>query len=192
MHWLPKVLWLLVVLTSQAGIASETVPVISRANPYILSNNLYQQRSKGKSPGSYSIFKKNQFLFKLPENKFRAFRDSIAFKTRDTLFTKADGRVDIHPYSGSYMASSPVKKNSPPLVYTDKKGYVNLRLPNPKFYRYVIRFYEPTGKLAFEIQSPKEELLILEKSNFVHAGAFDYEVWQDGSLQEKGRIFLSR
>jgi hypothetical protein len=33
---------------------------------------------------------------------------------------------------------------------------------------------------------------VLEKSNFVHAGTFEYEVWQDGNLQEKGRIFLSR
>lgn len=192
MRYLPKVFWLLLFLTFEAGIASGAVSVSTNANSGIARNTFYQQRTKRKNPTTYSIYKKNQLLYKLPENKFRAFRDSIAFKTRDTLFTKADGRVDIHPYSGSYIASSPVKKNSPPLVYTDKKGYVNLRLPNPKFYRYVIRFYEPTGKLAFEIQSPKEELLILEKSNFVHAGAFDYEVWQDGSLQEKGRIFLSR
>lgn len=192
MRWILKVLVLLELITcrTEMVIGAYALPAITCAPSHL--HSLYQQRSKAKKPGTYAIYKKNEFLFQLPESKFRSFRDSIALKTRDTLFTHSSGRVDIHPYKGNNSSLTPVKKNTPPLVYTDKKGYVNLRLPNPKFYRYVVRFFETTGKLVFEIQSPKEELLILEKSNFVHAGAFDYEVWQDGTLQEKGRLFLSR
>jgi hypothetical protein len=153
---------------------------------------VYFFQQKKKKPTEYSIYKRNQFLFKLSDKKFRLFRDSIAMKTKDTLFTRADGRVDIHPYEGQQMGSASEKKKSPPLVFTDKKGYVNLRLAHPKFYRYIVRFYESTGKLAFEIIAPKEDWLILEKSNFIHAGTFDYEVWQDGTLHDKGRITLQR
>ena len=160
-----------------AAIASET------------NDEFWQKRKK---TSTYSVYKNNQFLFTLPEKKFRSFRDSIALRTRDTLFTRKDGRVDIHPYSKKTTSVTTEKKKATPLVFTDKKGYVNLRLPNPRFYKYVIRFFESSGKLAFEIQAPKEDWLVLEKSNFVHAGTFEYEVWQDGNLQEKGRIFLSR
>lgn len=152
--------------------------------------SFFQQKKK--KSNVFSIYKKNELLYTLSDKKFRQFRDSIALKTRDTLFSRADGRVDIHPYQGQQMGSTPEKKKSPPLVFTDKKGYVNLRLAHPKFYRYIVRFYESTGKLAFEIIAPKEDWLILEKSNFIHAGTFDYEVWQDGILHDKGRVTLQR
>jgi hypothetical protein len=157
-------------------------------NPTTVS--FFQQKKKKHT--TFTIYKKNQLLYTLSNEKFRQFRDSIALKTRDTLFSRADGRVDIHPYQGQQMGSASEKKKSPPLVFTDKKGYVNLRLAHPKFYRYIVRFYESTGKLAFEINAPKEDWLILEKSNFIHAGTFDYEVWQDGTLHDKGRITLHR
>lgn len=164
-------------------------PTAAVAIGTIAREDFWQTRKK---TSNYSIYKNNQFLFTLTENKFRSFRDSIALRTQDTLFTRKDGRVDIHPFRKRTAAVNTEKKKTLSLVYTDKKGYVNLRLPNPRFYKYVVRFFESTGKLAFEIQAPKEDWLVLEKSNFVHAGTFEYEVWQDGNLQEKGRIFLSR
>jgi len=152
--------------------------------------SFFQQKKK--KPTVFTIYKKKQLLYTLSDKKFRQFRDSIALKTRDTLFSRADGRVDIHPYQGQQTSASSEKKKSPPLVFTDKKGYVNLRLAHPKFYRYIVRFYESSGKLVFEIIAPKEDWLILEKSNFMHAGTFDYEVLQDGNLHDKGRITLYR
>lgn len=138
----------------------------------------------------YSIYKNNQLLFTLSEKAFRQFRDSIALQTKDTLFTSKEGKVIIHPYRGS--ASVSVNKNNPPMVYTDKKGYVNLRLPNAIYFRYQVRFFDEPNQLLFAVQLPKEDNLILEKSNFIRSGWFDYEVWQNDELKEKGRIFLPK
>ncbi|MCA6483641.1 MAG: hypothetical protein IM558_13370 [Chitinophagaceae bacterium] len=193
MRWIYRCCWLSAVTFSPVLYASG-IPAVS-APCHVHSSKAttaYFFQQKKKKPTEYSIYKRNQFLFKLSDKKFRLFRDSIAMKTKDTLFSRADGRVDIHPYQGQQMGSASEKKKSPPLVFTDKKGYVNLRLAHPKFYRYIVRFYESTGKLAFEIIAPKEDWLILEKSNFIHAGTFDYEVWQDGTLHDKGRITLQR
>ncbi|MCA6490343.1 MAG: hypothetical protein IM551_09995 [Chitinophagaceae bacterium] len=141
MRWIYRCCWLSAVTFSPVLYASG-IPAVS-APCHVHSSNattafFFQQKKK--KPTEYSIYKRNQFLFKL----------------------------------------------------SDKKGYVNLRLAHPKFYRYIVRFYESTGKLAFEIIAPKEDWLILEKSNFIHAGTFDYEVWQDGTLHDKGRITLQR
>lgn len=141
--------------------------------------------------GKYTIYKNNQLLFTLTEKAFRQFRDSIALQTKDTLFTASDGKVVIHPYRGSTSAAT-TNKNNPPMVFTDKKGYVNLRLPNALYFRYQIRFFSEPNQLLFSIQSPKEENLILEKSNFIRSGWFEYEVWQNDELKEKGRIFLPK
>jgi hypothetical protein len=193
MRWIYSCCWPGVVIISSTLHASGMSTHFSTPNfdSWNQSAVSFFQQKKNK-PTVFSIYKRNQLLFTLTDKKFREFRDSIALKTRDTLFSRADGRVDIHPYQGQQMGSASEKKKSPPLVFTDKKGYVNLRLAHPKFYRYIVRFYESTGKLAFEIIAPKEDWLILEKSNFIHAGTFDYEVWQDGTLHDKGRITLQR
>ncbi len=193
MRWIYSCCWPSVVIISStlhaSGMSTHfSTPNFDSWNRSAVS--FFQQKKK--KPTTFTVYKKNQLLYTLTDKKFREFRDSIALKTRDTLFSRADGRVNIHPYQGQQMGSASEKKKSPPLVFTDKKGYVNLRLAHPKFYRYIVRFYESTGKLAFEIIAPKEDWLILEKSNFIHAGTFDYEVWQDGMLHDKGRITLQR
>ena len=78
------------------------------------------------------------------------------------------------------------------MVFIDKKGNVNLQLPNAQYYRYLVRFYESANQLLFSIQFPKEDHLILEKSNFIRSGWFDYEVLLNDEIKEKGRIFLPR
>ena len=78
------------------------------------------------------------------------------------------------------------------MVFTDKKGYVNLHLPQAIYLKYQVRFFDQPNQLLFSIQSPKEDKLVLEKSNFIRSGWFEYEVWLNDDLKEKGRIFLPK
>ena len=78
------------------------------------------------------------------------------------------------------------------MVFTDKRGYVNLYLPQAINCNYQIRFYDLNNQLLFTIQSPKEDKLVLEKSNFIRSGWFDYEVCLNDDLKETGRIFLPK
>jgi len=142
--------------------------------------------------GQYKIYKNNQLIATLSEKSFRKFRDSIALQTKDTLFTSRDGKVVIHPYKMEAGAINTATKTAPPMVFIDKKGNVNLHLPNAQYYRYQIRFYESANQILFSIQGPKEENLMLEKSNFIRSGWFDYEVLLNDETKEKGRIFLPR
>jgi len=151
--------------------------------------NSFQTRT---DKGKYTIYKNNQLLFTLSEKAFRQFRDSIALQTKDTLYTARDGKVIIHPYRNTVSPQTQVNKNNPPMVFTDKKGYVNLHLPQAIYFKYQVRFYDQPNQLLFSIQFPKEDKLVLEKSNFIRSGWFEYEVWQNDELKEKGRIFLPK
>ena len=142
--------------------------------------------------GPYKIYKNNQLIATLSEKSFRKFRDSIALQTKDTLFTARDGKVVIHPFATTAGALGTGTKNAPPMVFTDKKGNVNLHLPNAQYYRYQVTFYESANQILFSIQAPKDENLTLEKSNFIRSGWFEYEVLQNDAIKEKGRIFLPR
>lgn len=155
---------------------------------YSKYNFLQTRTDKGK----YTIYKNNQLLFTLSEKAFRQFRDSIALQTKDTLFTARDGKVVIHPYRNTSSPQTHVNKNNPPMVFTDKKGYVNLHLPQSIYFKYQVLFFDQPNQLLFSIQSPKEDKLVLEKSNFVRSGWFEYEVWQNDDLKERGRIFLPK
>ena len=151
--------------------------------------NSFQTRT---DKGKYTIYKNNQLLFTLSEKAFRQFRDSIALQTKDTLYTARDGKVIIHPYRNTVSPQTQVNKNNPPMVFTDKKGYVNLHLPQAIYFKYQVRFYDQPNQVLFSIQFPKEDKLVLEKSNFIRSGWFEYEVWQNDELKEKGRIFLPK
>jgi hypothetical protein len=154
------------------------------------SNRNFLQTHTNK--GKYTIYKNNQLLFTLSEKAFRHFRDSIAMQTKDTLFSARDGKVVIHPYRNKSSSQTQVNKNNPPMIFTDKKGYVNLHLPQAIYFKYQVRFFDQPNQLLFSIQSPKEDKLVLEKSNFIRSGWFEYEVWQNDDLKEKGRIFLPK
>ncbi|MEI8111496.1 MAG: hypothetical protein WCH59_10940 [Chitinophagia bacterium] len=142
--------------------------------------------------GQYKIYKNNQLIATLSEKSYRKFRDSIALQTKDTLFTSRDGKVVIHPFKPDAGAFNTSAKNAPPMVFTDKKGNVTLHLPNAQVYQYQVNFYESPNQILFTIQTPKEENLTLEKSNFIRSGWFDYEVLLNNELKEKGRIYLPR
>ena len=160
-----------------------------KSTPVFSSSYFLQTRT---DKGKYTIYKNNQLLFTLSEKAFRQFRDSIALQTKDTLFTARDGKVVIHPYRNTSTSQTQVNKNNPPMVFTDKKGYVNLHLPQAIYFKYQIRFFDLNNQLLFTIQSPKEDKLVLEKSNFIRSGWFDYEVCLNDDLKETGRIFLPK
>jgi hypothetical protein len=119
-------------------------------------------------------------------NAFRNFRDSILHLTRDTLFAVNDSLVGVSPYTGSenFKPSS--------FIYVNKEGYINISLPLTSEKKYSIKFLEENGSSLFEIRNVKESPLILDKSNFVHAGWFLFELYEDNKLKEKNKLYLPK
>jgi hypothetical protein len=134
------------------------------------------------------IFRRNKdtFLVELGYNEYRKYRDSIAKNTKDTLYYTDNDEVVIKPYAPRvyWKASS--------LVFTNDKGYVRVILPLAKQRHYRIVFFEDNGQEAFQIKHVKETELLLDKANFVHAGWFSFELYEDDKLKEKNKFYLAR
>ncbi|HET7897878.1 MAG TPA: hypothetical protein VFL47_09420 [Flavisolibacter sp.] len=77
-------------------------------------------------------------------------------------------------------------------VYTNKDGYVYLNLPDAEKQKYHIRFYEEDNSMLFEVKNIKESGLTLDKTNFLHAGWFNFELYNDDKLIEKNKFYLAK
>ena len=78
-------------------------------------------------------------------------------------------------------------------VYTNRDGYVNIKLPDdekPK--KYSIKFFDEDGNLLFELKEIKQKNFKIDKANFYHAGWFRFELYEDGKLFEKYKIYLEK
>jgi hypothetical protein len=77
-------------------------------------------------------------------------------------------------------------------VYTNRDGYVYINLPDADRKKYHIKFYEDNDTFLFELKNIRETGLTLDKTNFIHAGWFKFELYNDDELVEKNKFFLPR
>lgn len=119
-------------------------------------------------------------------SSFRAFRDSVLRLTKDTLVAINDSLVLLNPYVVREVFRTSL------YVFLNKDGYINVSLPQVNEHKYSIKFSEENGALLFEIPHMRESLLILDKSNFIHAGWFLFELYEDNKLKEKNKLYLPK
>lgn len=154
---------------------------------YALDANHSEIRSYTPPPKTYVFIYRNDSLLQVLETAlYRKFKDSIATKTRDTLYASDDQHISIRPFVPRY-----VWKPSD-YIFTNNKGYVTIQLPLVKQHKYAVIFYEEDGSELFRIKNLKEQELILDKTDFVHAGWFYFELFEDEKLKEKNKFFLPR
>ena len=77
-------------------------------------------------------------------------------------------------------------------VYTNKDGYVFVNLPDAEKQKYRIKFYEEDESLLFELKNIKQTALTLDKANFMRAGWFLFELYNDEKLVEKSKFYLAK
>jgi hypothetical protein len=135
------------------------------------------------------IKEKDTLLGVLPEKMVRQFRDSIINKTKDTILFVHSDTILLKPFVAKEVKE--VYKIST-YVYTSKDGNVNIALPDAARRRYSVKFFEQDSSPLLEIKEIKESLLIVDKTNFVHAGWFRFELYEDGKLKEKNRLFIPK
>ena len=70
-------------------------------------------------------------------------------------------------------------------VYTSRDGNVHLNLPDAETKKYSVKFFDESNNFLFEIKNLKESSLIVDKTNFYHAGWFNFELYLDEKLKEK-------
>jgi hypothetical protein len=129
---------------------------------------------------------KDSVIRTIPGKSVRQFRDSILNKTKDTLlFVHAD-TVLIKPFVPKevYKVSN--------FVFTAKDGNVNISLPDANRKKYQVKFYEQDNSPLFEIKDIRDTNLVLDKVNFSHSGWFRFEIYEDGKLKEKNRLYIPK
>jgi hypothetical protein len=137
----------------------------------------------------FTIYKKDRqtLLNVLDEAGFQKFRDSISLKTKDTLFALENDVIILKPF-----VPKPLWKPSLN-IYTNNKGVVTINLPEAgKNHRYKIVFYDESNTEIFRIKQLKQDKLVLEKSNFLHAGWFFFELFEDDNIIEKNKFYLDK
>ena len=77
-------------------------------------------------------------------------------------------------------------------VYTNKDGYVFINLPDAEKQKYHIKFFEEDNSFLFEIKNVRQRGLTLDKTNFLHAGWFNFELYNDEKLLERHKFYLGR
>jgi hypothetical protein len=77
-------------------------------------------------------------------------------------------------------------------VYTNKEGYVYINLPDADQKKYSIKFFEEDNTPLFEIKPIKDNALTLDKANFLHAGWFHFELYNDDKLVERHKFYLNK
>lgn len=77
-------------------------------------------------------------------------------------------------------------------VYTARDGNVHLNLPDVDSKKYSVKFYDENDNFLFEIKNLKEQSLIIDKTNFYHAGWFKFELFVDDKIKEKHKFYIGK
>lgn len=77
-------------------------------------------------------------------------------------------------------------------IYTGRENNLVISLANADNRKYSIRFYDEGNKFLFELNRVKENYLIIEKVNFMHAGWFYFELFDNGRMIEKNRFYIAK
>lgn len=134
----------------------------------------------------FIIKKRDTVLMQLPEKAFRKFRDSIVLRTQDTITFRSLDTILIKPFVPKEVYR-PSK-----FIYTDNSGNVVISLPDSRNNQYAVKFFEDDKTFIFDIKQVKEPYLVVDKSNFLHAGWFRFELYEDGKMKEQHKFYIPK
>ncbi len=208
-------IFLLVLLLSHNLFAQDTLPkvsvtnisdhiLISWTNPFITLTTINIQRSFDSTKNFTTIGsvldvanKRNGFIDSKPLSLNMYYRIFLSFEGGTYMFTKSSRPIkdttravpDIKEFQQSTVNTWFVPSK---LVYTGRDNNVIIALPDAAKKKYTIKFFEENGPFVFELYKISEPYLTLEKVNFLHAGIFDFEVYENGVLIEKHKVYVPR
>ena len=152
-------------------------------------NSVQQNTSAPDKPIEERILflkKGDTLIGQLFERDVKRLRDSILNKTKDTLAYKTADTLLIKPFIPKIVYKPSL------YVFTTKEGNVTIALPDVTNKKYNVKFFEDDATPLFELKQVKESPLTLDKANFLHAGWFRFELYEDGKLKEKHKFYIPK
>lgn len=189
--------------------------LVSWNNPFDNVSNISVQRSGDSlknfttigsvlnvSPGVNGFTDTKEFI---PNNQY--YRVFISFQGGSYLFSKSHragkdtlselpqiekpedakspGFAEIHGHRRNFFVPSRH-------VYTGKDNNVIISLPDAARKRYSIRFYNSDGSFLFEVPKISQSYLTLDKANFLRAGLFIFELFDNRIIIERHKFFIPK
>jgi hypothetical protein len=211
------IVFLIIFICSRnVSIAQDTLPkltvtnisnhvLISWINPFVYVTTINIQRSFDSTKNFTTIgtmldvkSKKNGYADAKPPSPKMFYRVFISFEGGTYIFTKS-----YRPVIDTLKVLPPDIKLSPQTtvipwfvpstrVFTGKDNNVIISLPEARQKKYSLKFFEENGTPVFEINKIPDPYLTLEKVNFLHSGIFNFELFEDGILIEKDKIYIPK
>ncbi len=75
-------------------------------------------------------------------------------------------------------------------IYINPGGNLMLILPNPEKKHFSFFVYKEDGPLVFNMKNIKESKLLIDRSNFMSSGWFNYELYDGQKPKEKSKFFI--
>lgn len=133
-----------------------------------------------------TIRSNDSVLARLLYPEYKKFKDSITKKTKDTLLVTGPNELLWKPFDPSTIYTPSA------YIMINQDGFVKLKLPEAATKKYKLIIFDMEGKKMFTINHITETELVIDKTNFVHAGWFKFELYEDNKLKEKNRILLQQ
>jgi hypothetical protein len=142
---------------------------------------------KAPEPEKFFFVKKRDTLIAtINVKELKKFRDSVVTKTKDTIAFASADTILLKPF-----VPKEVFKPSK-FVYTEKDGNVAINLPFAGLHHYSLKFFDMQGIPQFDITEVKESPLLIDKVNFLRSGWYKFELYEDGKLKEKHKLFVPK
>ncbi len=178
------------------------LPKIDNSRIYYLMENSNLKKPMVNNPGKMKgptievekilvVKRRDSIIMLLAGNLVRRFSDSLVKQTKDTLLFVNSDTLQIKPYLEIYKEPKEVYKLSP-FIFTTKDGNVTISLADYNHKNYFVAFYETDTTLVLQVKDIKYPMLIIDKTNFGHSGWFRFELYEDGKLKEKNKLFIPR
>ncbi len=178
------------------------LPKIDNSRIYYSMDNSSMKKPSVTNPGKIKsptiavekilfVKRRDTVIMQLEGNQVRHFSDSLVKQTKDTLYFVNADTLQIKPFIEVYKEPKEVYKISP-YVYAAKDGNISIALPDCKTKKYFVAFFEPDSTPVMEVKDIKDPILIIDKTNFGHAGWFRFELYEDGKLKEKNKLLIPR
>lgn len=188
--------------------------LVSWNNPFTNVTNINVQRSQDSlknftsigslldvSPGINGFTDTKEFI---PSNQY--YRLFISFHGGSYIFTQSHrpGKDTISEMSIiekqkiENQVSTEIPKYDRNLfvpskhVYTGKDNNVIISLPDAAREKYSIKFYRADGSFLFEVSKIDENFLTLDKANFLHAGLFIFELYDNNIIIERHKFYIPK
>lgn len=162
------------------------VPPTFKETESAVSENIEEKSSKLDPIRIITVKTKDSIIVKLPYSDYYKFKDSVSRNTKDTLFILSQDQVLLKPFNPENYYRPSV------YVVTNKDGYVTIKLPDANKKNYKIIFMTMQNEKLFTINHIEDTEVVVDKTNFVHAGWFKFELYEDNKLKEKNKILLQR